>query len=71
MVSHTKRLYMITLLEHFPNVVELAMDTDFICYTPDLRKTLRKHKTEENNSKWYVNVGKNKVFQSYLTPCLA
>jgi hypothetical protein len=70
----TKRLYDVVLLEHFPNLVELAMDTDFNCFTPDLKRTLRKHKTDENNSKWYVNVGCKgiiyRVYESYLTPLL-
>jgi len=69
--THQKRLYMIRLLEHFPDIVELAMDTDFNCYSLDLKQTLEKIKTKQMNSDWYVNVGGQKVFQSYLVPLLA
>jgi len=62
---------MIRLLEHFPDIVELAMDTDFNCYSLDLKQTLEKIKTKQMNSDWYVNVGGQKVFQSYLVPLLA
>jgi len=66
-----KRLYMIKLLEHFPSIVELAMDTEFNCYSLDLKRTLEKFKTTQKNSDWYVDVGGQKVFQSYLVPLLA
>ena len=67
----TKRLYRIKLLEHFKDFVELAMDTDFNCYTPDLSRCLKKFKTNREDSSWYVDVGGHKVFQSYLTPLIA
>jgi len=66
---NNKCICYIKLWKQFRDMVELAIDSDFNCYTPpDLKQTLKKIKTNQKNSEWYVNVGGDKVFQSYLIP---
>jgi len=63
-------IYHIKLWKQFRDMIELVVDSNYNCFSPDLKYSLKKYKTNLNDSKWYVNIDGNKVFQSYLTPIL-